>query len=208
MFTKLPVKISGEIQIPVHHQLLGNIPREKIRRIFSKPQALSQCRKWLSHHMNGVQLQEISSTTAAIEASLADPEKRSAAIAGVEAAKAYEIDILAENIEDNPFNMTRFAILGTEYYPRKGEDKTSVMFQLSHTSGTLADALTIFKRNRLNLTWIESFPIPGELNAYLFFVEMEGYVRDLKVRRALSALQKKTIRLEILGSYPKFERIA
>jgi chorismate mutase/prephenate dehydratase len=77
-----------------------------------------------------------------------------------------------------------------------------MMFQVEHRPGALADAMAIFKRNRLNLTWIESFPIPGTDRGYLFFVEMEGHESDVRVRRASAALERKALRLEILGSYP------
>ena len=75
------------------------------------------------------------------------------------------------------------------------------MFQISHQPGTLADVMAIFKRNRLNLTWIESFPMAGTPNEYLFFVELEGHQNDAKVKRSLTALEKKTVRLDALGSY-------
>ena len=77
-----------------------------------------------------------------------------------------------------------------------------MMFQVEHKPGGLADALGIFKRNRLNLTWIESFPIPESKGSYLFFVEMEGHETDARLRRAIAALEQKTLRLEILGSFP------
>jgi chorismate mutase/prephenate dehydratase len=76
------------------------------------------------------------------------------------------------------------------------------LFQVEHRPGALAEALTIFKRNRLNLTWIESFPIPGADRAYLFFAEMEAHESDLRFRRALAALKRKALRLEVLGSFP------
>ena len=120
----------------------------------------------------------------------------------MEAAKAYEVDVLVENIADNPDNRTRFVVLSKNSYDRKGNDKTSLMFQLRHVAGALADALNIFKRNHLNLTWIESFPVHGTDNEYLFFAEMEGHFKDLKIRRAIDALGKRSLRLEILGSYP------
>jgi chorismate mutase/prephenate dehydratase len=81
------------------------------------------------------------------------------------------------------------------------------MFELAHTPGSLADATAIFKRNRLNLTWIESFPMPGMENEYLFFVEMEGHQNDTKVKRALESLARKTVRTEVLGSYARCEAL-
>ncbi len=202
MFTKTQVKISGEVQMPIHHCLIGNLSREKIQKIYSKPQAISQCRDWLSKHLSGVELCESNSTAQAVQMAGESPQSGIAAIASAEAAKMYEVDILAENIEDNPGNKTRFVVLGKEYYPRKGKDKTAVLFQLHHVTGSLAEALSIFKRNHLNLTWIESFPVRNSENEYLFFVEMDGHIRDLKIRRALDGLSKRTIRIDILGSYP------
>ena len=114
--------------------------------------------------------------------------------------------MLAERIEDNPSNTTRFAVIGEQSAARTGNDKTAMMFQTEHRFGALADALLIFKRNRLNLTWIESFPVPGSERAYLFFVEMEGHETDARVRRATAALERKTLRLEILGSCPAPEK--
>lgn len=208
MFTKTKAKISGEVIMPIRHCLVGNAARNQIKKIFSKPQAISQCRNWLSTHLSWAELCESSSTTQALEWALANPGKGYAAIASAEAAKANEADIIAENIEDNPDNKTRFVVLGKNYYPRKGKDKTAVLFQLRHVVGALAEALNIFKRNHLNLTWIESFPVRGQDNEYLFFAEMEGHVRDLKIRRVIDALCKRTIKCEVLGSFPADDKNA
>ena len=202
MFTKTKVKISGEAVIPISHCLIGNLPRSAIKTVYSKAQALSQCRDWLAKCLAGARLVPCNSTTQAVELAIAEADKGVAAIASMEAAKAYEVDVLVKNIADNPDNHTRFVILSKHSYDRKGNDKTSVMFQLKHVAGSLADALNIFKRNRLNLTWIESFPVHGSDNEYLFFAEMEGHFKDLKIRRAIDALSKRSVRLEILGSYP------
>lgn len=202
MFTKTKIKISGESIIPICHCLIGNLPRSSIKTVYSKAQALSQCRNWLAKCLSGAELVACNSTTQAVELALAGADKGVAAIASMEAAKAYEVDVLVENIADNPDNRTRFVVLSKNSYDRKGNDKTSIMFQLRHVAGALADALNIFKRNHLNLTWIESFPVHGTDNEYLFFAEMEGHFKDLKIRRAIDALGKRSLRLEILGSYP------
>ncbi len=110
--------------------------------------------------------------------------------------------MLAENIEDNPFNTTRFAVIGDHPSPKTGNDRTAVLFQVEHRPGTLADAMMIFKRAKLNLTWIESFPLPGPERGYLFFVEIEAHETDARFRRAMTMLGKKALRLEILGSFP------
>ena len=179
MFTKTKIKISGESIIPICHCLIGNLPRSSIKTVYSKAQALSQCRNWLAKCLSGAELVACNSTTQAVELALAGADKGVAAIASMEAAKAYEVDVLVENIADNPDNRTRFVVLSKNSYDRKGNDKTA-----------------------LNLTWIESFPVHGTDNEYLFFAEMEGHFKDLKIRRAIDALGKRSIRLEILGSYP------
>ena len=100
-----------------------------------------------------------------------------------------------------PGNTTRFAVIGHDDASRTGKDKTSLMFEIEHRPGGLADALAIPKRQKLNLTWIESFPMPGEGRGYIFFVELEGHRTDLRVRRAIAALEKRCKRVVILGSY-------
>ena len=118
-----------------------------------------------------------------------------------QAATNYHLKVLARNIEDDPDNLTRFAVISDAPAERTGDDKTSLMFEVDHRPGALADAMTIFKRNRLNMTWIESFPLPRQPGRYLFFVEFAGHQSDLRVRRAISALEKKAVRLEVLGSF-------
>ena len=200
MFTRLPVRICGEVEFQIHHALLGICSRSAVREVYSKPQALSQCRNWLAKHLPAARTIEVTSTSTA--AQLASEKPGAAAIASLQAGVHYGLDALAERIEDNPTNTTRFTVIGEQSAERTGNDRTAMMFQVEHQPGALADALGIFRRNRLNLTWIESFPIPGSERAYLFFVEMEGHETDAAVRRATAALEKRTLRLEILGSCP------
>lgn len=205
MFTRLPVRIRGEVQMRIHHHLLARCPRSEIQEVYSKPQALSQCRNWLSRHLPGVRQVEVTSTSTA--AQLAQDKPGAAAIASLRAGTHYGLDVLAENIEDNAANITRFAVIAHESAPRSGRDKTSLMFEMQHRVGALADATAILKRNRLNMTWIESFPVPEQPGAYMFFVEIEGHERDVKVRKAVAQLQRKALRFEVLGSYERTEPI-
>ncbi|MHC4402466.1 MAG: prephenate dehydratase [Planctomycetota bacterium] len=200
MFTRLPVRICGEVELEIHHALLGRCPRSEIKEVYSRPQALSQCRNWLAKHLPSARTIEVTSTSTA--AHLASEKPGAAAIASLQAGVHYALEVLAERIEDNPSNTTRFTVIGEHSAERTGNDHTAMMFQVEHSPGALAEALAIFKRNRLNLTWIESFPIPGTERAYLFFVEMEGHETDDRVKRATAALARKTLRLEILGSSP------
>lgn len=199
MFTRLPVRICGEVQLWIHHYLLGRCPRAEIREVYSKPQALSQCRDWLAKHLPQARTIEVTSTATAVQ--VAKDKQGSAAIASRQAGIHYGLDVLADEIEDNRTNHTRFAVIGAHTGPRTGRDKTSLMFEVEHRPGRLADAMGIFKRNRLNLTWIESFPIGRPEGGYMFFIELEGHEQDSPVRRAIAALRRKTVHFEVLGSY-------
>ena len=210
-FTRCEVKICGEVNLQIHHNLLGLCRRSEIQEVYSRPQALSQCRKWLATHLPGARTIEVTSTATA--AQLARDKKGSAAVASVQAGTNYGLDVLAADIEDNPDNLTRFAVIGNQSADRTGNDKTSLMLQVHHGPGSLADALIIFKRNRLNMSWIESFPVTGSCGVtgsrgeYLFFIEIEGHEADLKVRRALKSLANKSLRLDVLGSYARTEPV-
>jgi len=205
MFTRLPLKICGEVQLAIHHNLMSRCQRSEITEIYSKPQALSQCRDWLSRNMPQSRLIEVTSTSTA--AQLARDKFGAAAVASRQAAVQYELQIVAEKIEDNKSNVTRFALIGDETTKPTGDDKTAVLLQIPHKPGTLADALAAIKKNSINLTWIESFPIKGPESGYLFFLEFEGHAADAKTKRMLAELEKKAVRLEVLGAYARSEPV-
>src|SRR3954469_18058626 len=204
-FSRSPVRICGELPLRIHHCLLGTGPRDGVRKIYSKPQPLSQCRNWLARHLPKAELVEASSTAQA--ARRAKDEPSAAAVASAQAGVNYELPVLVANIEDNPDNVTRFAIIASNTGDRTGNDKTSLMLEIAHEPGALADTTAVFKRNRLNMTWIESFPIPGSRGRYLFFVEFLGHHDDPNSRRAIGTLEKKSLRLEVLGSYAQTEAV-
>ncbi len=195
------IHIGGEVLLPIHHCLLGKGNRDEIGEVYSKPQALSQCRRWLSQNLPHAKLIEISSTTAAAELAAQRPEV--AAIASIEAGLHYGLNVVQANIEDNPHNLTRFAVLGHQSTSPTGSDKTTIIFQVPHCSGALARAMQVFSDAGLNLTWIESFPIPGKANEYVFFVEFEGHQAEPAVGRAVDTLGQQALRLQVLGSYPR-----
>ncbi|WP_417850413.1 prephenate dehydratase [Thalassoglobus sp.] len=201
MFTRLPLRICGEVQIAVHHNLLSRSPRSEITEIYSKPQALSQCRDWLARNMPNAQLHDVTSTSTA--AALAQSKPGAAAIASRQAAVQYGLDIVADSIEDNAYNVTRFAIIGDQDTKPTKRDRTALLLQIPHSPGSLTDALNAFKTNKINLTWIESFPLRGPETGYLFFLDFEGHSKDPKIKKALTTLEKKAVRLEVLGSYPR-----
>lgn len=201
MFTRLPLKICAEVQLSINHNLLARCPRSEVVEIYSKPQALSQCRDWLSRNMPQARLIEVTSTSTA--AQLARDKHGAAAVASRQAAVMYELQVLAEGIQDNKHNITRFAVIGDEINKPSDRDKTAILLQTANRPGALADALNIFKTNKINLTWIESFPLKGPEAGYLFFVDFEGHISEAKPKKALSELEKIAVRLEILGSYPR-----
>jgi chorismate mutase/prephenate dehydratase len=202
MFLRLPqLKITAEVRLRIHHNLLANCDQQDIRRIYSKPQALSQCRNWLSKNVPHASLHEVSSTATAAE--LATREPGAAAVASRQAAVKYGLRILFTNIEDSPHNETRFAVIGRQECGRTGNDKTAIMFRVPHHPGSLVMALDVFKSHKLNMTWIESFPAPrsGKME-YVFFIDFEGHVEDPKVKKAVNALQEHSEQLSVLGSFP------
>lgn len=201
MFIRSPVRVCGEVLLPIHHNLMAKCKREEIREVYSKPQALSQCRQWLTNHLPNARWVEVASTAAAAKIAATTPS--AAAVASREAAIFENLDLIAESIEDNPNNVTRFVILGNELPEPTGDDKTSLMFQIPHKPGALADVMVLFRESGLNLTWIESFPVPGIANEYYFFVELEGHLSHTNVQSALATLKTSAIRLNALGSYPR-----
>lgn len=201
MFTRLPLRICGEVLMSVHHNLLARCQRGEVTEIYSKPQALSQCRDWLSRNMPQARLIEVTSTSTA--AQLARDKQGAAAVASQQAAAEYDLHIIAEKIEDNVNNVTRFAVIGHHTNKSSGKDRTALLLQVAHKPGALSDALTVFKKNRINLTWIESFPIRGPQGGYLFFLDFEGHESESRVKRTLEDLATKAVVLNVLGSFPR-----
>jgi chorismate mutase/prephenate dehydratase len=206
MFQHMPkdLTISAEVRLEVHHNLLANCEPQEVRRIYSKPQALSQCRNWLAKNMPHALQKEVSSTATAAE--LAQREPGAAAVASRQAALHYHLRVLFTDIEDAPHNETRFAVIGKQKAARTGRDKTAVMFKVPHSSGSLVDALDVFRQAKLNLTWIESFPgrqpwASGKPE-YIFFVDFEGHAEDPKVARTLKTLGEHCLEVHLLGSFP------
>ncbi|VTR91745.1 prephenate dehydratase : Prephenate dehydratase OS=Singulisphaera acidiphila (strain ATCC BAA-1392 / DSM 18658 / VKM B-2454 / MOB10) GN=Sinac_1486 PE=4 SV=1: CM_2: PDT: ACT [Gemmata massiliana] len=203
MFMRFPdqVKICSEIRLRVRHHLLANCAQAEVRRVYSKEQALSQCRNWLAKNLPNATFHPVSSTADAARLVQTEPNI-AAAVASREAAVRYNLGILAENIADSPFNETRFAVIGATDSAKTGTDKTALMFQIAHTPGALADVLTAFKQNKINLTWIESFPFREVKGEYVFFVDFDGHREDTRVKKVLAVLEDMCESVTVLGSFP------
>jgi len=202
MFVNSELKICSEILFEISQNLISNSPLSKISKIYSKAEVFGQCRLWLERNLPRAVLIDVASTTAA--AKKAKSLSNSAAIASELAAKVYNLKIVASSIEDNSDNMTRFLVIGKNEVPYTGKDKTSIVFSVKDKVGVLYDMLAPFKKNKINLTKIESRPSKRGAWKYHFFIDFEGYHEDKKVKIALDALSKHCHYLKILGSYPKF----
>ncbi len=202
-FAITSLKICSEIYLPISLTLLANQPKEEITLIFSKQEVFGQCRSWLSANMPNVKLSPVDSTTKAVQLALETPG--AAAIASVMASDMYEVDVLAENIQDMQGNTTRFLVIAQKYGSTTGLDKTSIVFGVKHKVGALYDALSVFKTDNINMTKIESRPSKNKAWEYYFFVDIDGHAEDPTVARALTELQEHSSLMTVLGSYPKAE---
>lgn len=205
MFLDSELKICAEIYTRISHNLLSHCGSlAEVRRVYTMPQATGQCRTWLQRHLPQVELVEI--TTTARGAEIAAGEAGAAAIANHAAAEAYEIPILAEHIEDNARNRTRFLVLGNIQPPPSGHDKTSIMFSVRHKAGELIRALAVFERHDVNLTLIESRPTKRTPWEYVFFIDAYGHIDDAQnasLRTALTQFEERCLFVKVLGSYPE-----
>jgi len=195
------VLITGEITLDITQHLLSlAADLAEIKTVCSHPQALAQCREWLTAHLPEVALEETPSTAAAAERAKDDPTV--AGIAPEMAARLYGVPVLRSRIEDNPFNSTRFLVIGRRPATATGRDKTSILFSMKNEPGVLYSILQPFAARRLNLTKIESRPTKRRPWEYVTFVDFEGHRDTEDVRAVLSEVKERCQFLKILGSYP------
>ena len=206
-----PLAIRAEVFLRVRQCLLSGCDSPAaIRKVYSHPQALAQCRGWLRANLPGCRLIEVESTAGAAERVRQD--EGGAAIASILAAETYGLNILAEGIEDNPANTTRFFVIGAKEERKHpeitGRDKTSILFGTSHAPGALHQALEPFAGAGINLMRIESYPMRDRMWEYLFFADFVGHQEEGKTRECLNELVRRTAFLKVLGSYPRGEEPA
>jgi len=202
MFVDHNLLICGEILVEVAHDLLsvtGEI--DHVRKVYSHPHAIAQCRGWLERNLKTVPVFDVESTARAAELAADDPA--AAAIAGEAAAKIYGLETIRKRIQDNTNNFTRFIILGKQASSPTGNDKTSVLFSARDEVGALYLMLEPFSKHNVNLTKIESRPVKKKAWEYLFFLDMTGHLTDEPVAGALEDLKVRAQYIKILGSYPR-----
>ena len=195
--------LCGEVLLRVSHHLLSRSGRlEDVKQVASHPQGLAQCRQWLDRHLARAERVETPSTAAAAHRAAEDGAV--AAVASAIAAQACGLAFAARSIEDHRDNTTRFLLLGRHAAPRSGHDLTSAVFTVRKTEpGALHRLLAPFAAHGVNLTSIQSRPMPGKPFEYLFFLDLEGHREDAGVARALTEAAAQAHSHRVLGSFPR-----
>jgi chorismate mutase/prephenate dehydratase len=197
-----PAVIIGEILIPIRHALMSRTGEcAAIRKIVAHQQSLGQCRGYLAANFPNCELEAMVSNAAAARRAAEEPAL--AAIASRAAGAAYGLKLIAENIQDQPHNTTRFLVMGKQAAAPSGADKTTVLFAVRDKVGALHEVLSLFARARINITKIESRPMRSRPWEYLFFIDIGGHREEPRVRRALKALAEVALFSKVLGSYPE-----
>ncbi len=201
-FQDFDLDIIAEVYLNISHHLLSNAGIGQIAKIYSHPQAFAQCRPWILKNIPRAELIDVSSTAKAAE--LAAKEKNSAAIASRLAAEKYGLQAITENIETDPYNRTRFLVLGSGIAPKKtGRDKTSIMLSVKHHAGALYKTLAPLYRNKINMTLIESRPTKHKAWPFVFFLDVQGYCHDANIEKALKSMEKHCTFIKVIGCYPE-----
>jgi chorismate mutase/prephenate dehydratase len=203
LLVESPLRICAEIMLPVHHCVLARSATAlaSARRVVAHPQALAQCRHWLATHLPGVPLEEETSNARAAER--AGHERGTIAVGAAEAADVYGLTVLARDVQDEHANITRFLVLAARDAEQpSGDDKTSVVMSVADEVGVLSRMLRPFAAHDIDLIKIESRPLRARPWEYYFFLDLRGHRREARVRRALEAVERRALRLKVLGSYP------
>ena len=199
------LNVIGEIMIPVHHCLLA-LPEtdyREIKVVYSHPQALAQCREFLTR--NKLEPRQFYDTAGAAKMLSNERPKAAAAIASKLAAEIYGLDVIKENVEDHPSNVTRFLVLSRDVGSGTGKsedgNKCSVIFETSHKAGSLFRVLKVFADASINLTRIESRPLRNDPGKYVFLLDFQGSDREEAAQRVLDNVKKETMTFKFLGCY-------
>lgn len=202
MFLNSPLKICGEIDLPIHHNIMSKQTNLKdIDVIFSHRQSLAQCRNWLRSHASHIDTVAVSSNAEAARKSSFN--EHAAAIAGESAAAMYGLNILHNDIEDQADNATRFLVIGKQVLAPSGDDKSSLMIAGKDEPGVLFQILKPLNDHGISMKRIESRPSKIAKWDYVFFIDVEGHVEEGKLEAAINEMKRFTSNLKVLGSYPK-----
>jgi chorismate mutase / prephenate dehydratase len=202
MFMETPLQICAETTLEISLYLMSSVDRiESIREIYSHPQALAQCSRWLSNNLPDIPVHAAPSTAKA--AQMAATESGVGAIASKLAASLYNLKILKAKIEDYTNNITRFWVIGHKSPEKTGGDKTSIMFSVKDEAGALYKSLYPFSQYEINMHKIESRPSRERPWEYVFFIDVEGHITDCNIGKSLAEMGKIVHFFKVLGSYPR-----
>lgn len=199
------IRILSEFVMPIRHCLLARTTEiSSISGVISHPQALAQCQNFIHNELPcRPTIIEVSSTAEAAR-SLQDYNLTYAAIGSAKTAEMYFLNILRENINDDPDNQTRFALIGDFETPKTENDNTTLAFSTENKPGALLDILQIFHNYGVNLSYIDSRPSKTLFGEYTFFVDFDGHVSNEKVQKLLEEIKHKTQYYRLVGSYERW----
>jgi chorismate mutase/prephenate dehydratase len=202
MFMESDLKINAEVLLEIHHYLLSRTGRlEDIKKVYSHPQPIAQCRDWLAENLPNIPVVDVAST--AVAAQVVSEDYTAAAIASELAASMYDLKIVRERIEDQVNNFTRFLVIGKKLAESSGDDKTSLMFSVKDEVGILYRMLEPFAKRGINLSKIESRPLKKKAWEYIFFLDLMGHIADPVIAEAVQELKHCCQFVKVLGSYPR-----
>lgn len=201
-FVDSDLKICGEIEMAIHHNLLSKAKSlADIERVYSHQQSLSQCKAWIRQHLPTAECIAVSSNAEAARRVRHSPD--AAAISSKSAAEIYGVPILFARIEDQADNATRFLVIGRQLLTPSGADKTSLLLAGDEGPGALHTLLSPLAKHSLNMSRIESRPSSTGRWSYVFFIDVEGHAEIEPLKSALEEMQKQISLTRVLGSYPK-----
>lgn len=203
LFVTSPLKICAQMHLPIRNCLLGNLERAQIKTIYSHPQILGQCRRWIEGNFPTAELIETSSSTAAALMAAERAEDGAAAIGGSLAGELAGLRILESNIQDKPHNVTRFVVIGNQKTEPTGRDRTSLCFTVRHEAGSLVQVLDQFREHGISLLRIESRPSRLVDWEYVFYVDAEGHADCAPLQACLLNASRFCSLLKVFGSYPE-----
>lgn len=191
--------INDEIILDITHKLMASENTRNIEKIYSHPQAISQCQKYLDENFSDAEIITVSSTSKG--AILASREDNSACICNSICEKIYGLKVLDENIQEIKYNQTRFVLVSKTRKVKQNANKTSIIFETKNKPGALYKILGLFSLTDINLTKIESRPTRTKLGDYMFFVDIEGSIENENIRKVLNFVEEYCQDFRVLGSY-------
>ncbi|MGN0835944.1 MAG: prephenate dehydratase, partial [Akkermansia sp.] len=202
-FAPTKLRIRAQILQPVQTCLMANCERSRIRTIYTHPQVLGQCRDWLRQNFPQAEQVATASTTAAALYAAEHAEEGAAALGSPMAASRYGLRLLAENIQDNADNTTRFAVIGKHGTQPGRHDRTTLCFSVPHVAGSLVNVLLHFQKFGINLLCLNSRPTRDTAWEYLFYADVEGHELADPLKSCLEEMHRGCAMFKVLGSYPE-----